>query len=66
MANSLFEQFGKPNPYEQIVGQVQEFAKTIQGNPKQMVEQLLASGQLSQKDFNKYSQIAQQILPFMK
>lgn len=66
MANELFNKFGNQNNLMNVANSVKEFAKTIQGNPKSMVEQLLASGQMSQAQFNQYSQMAQQILPFMK
>ena len=64
MANSLFNQFGnrpQNNPIEQIAQQAREFKKQFNGNPRQQVEQLLASGRMSQAEFNRYSQIAQQV-----
>lgn len=66
MANELFNKFGNQNNLMNIANSVKEFAKTIQGDPKSMVEQLLSSGQMSQSQFNQYSQMAQQILPFVK
>lgn len=66
MANELFNKFGNQNNLMNVANFVKEFAKTIQGNPKSMVEQLLSSGQMSQAQFNQYSQMAQQILPFIK
>ena len=66
MANSLFNQFGKQsNPLEQLAQQAREFRKQFNGNPRQQVEQLLASGRMSQAEFNRYSQIAQQVAQFM-
>lgn len=65
MANPLYNP-QQNNPYANMIGQIKEFSKTIQGNPKQMVEQLLNSGQMSQQEFNRYTQMAQQIMPFMK
>lgn len=66
MANELFNKFGSQNPYANMVSQIKQFGQTIKGDPKQLVEQLLASGQMSQQEFNKYTQMAQQIMPFMK
>lgn len=66
MGNSIYDSMQKNNPYEAIAGRVREFSKTIQGDPRQMVEQLLSSGQMSQQEFNRYAQMAQQIAPFMK
>lgn len=66
MANNLYQTMGKQNnPLEQLAQQAREFKKQFNGNPRQQVEQLLASGRMSQAEFNKYSQIAQQVAQFM-
>lgn len=65
MANPLYNPT-QNNPYANMIGQIRQFSRTIQSDPKQMVEQLLNSGQMSQQEFNKYTQMAQQIMPFMK
>ena len=66
MANSLFNQFGvQNNPLEQLAQQAKEFRKQFSGNPRQEVERLLQTGAMSQQDFNRYSQIAQQVAQFM-
>ena len=66
MSNSLFDQFGRQNnPLEQLAQQAREFQKQFKGNPRQEVERLLQTGQMSQSQFNKYSQIAQQVAQFM-
>ena len=66
MANNLYNQFGRQNnPLEQLAQQAKEFRKQFSGNPRQEVERLLQTGQLSQADFNRYSQIAQQVAQFM-
>lgn len=66
MSNALYNQFGKQNnPLEQLAQQAREFQKQFKGSPRQEVERLLQTGQMSQSDFNRYSQIAQQIAQFM-
>ena len=66
MANNLFNQFGRQNnPLEQLAQQAREFQKQFNGNPRQEVERLLQTGQMSQTQFNQYSQIAQQVAQFM-
>ena len=66
MGNPLFNQFGgQNNNFAQLINQIQEFKRTFTGNPKQEVEKLLQSGQMSQQQFNQLSQIANQILPFL-
>ena len=66
MSNSLFNQFGRQNnPLEQLAQQAREFQKQFKGSPRQEVERLLQTGQMSQSQFNQYSQIVQQMAPFM-
>jgi hypothetical protein len=66
MGNPLFNQFGKQNNnMSDFINQIMDFKKSFTGNPKQEVEKLLQSGQMSQQQFNQLSQIANQILPFL-
>lgn len=66
MSNSLFNQFGRQNnPLEQLAQQAREFRRQFSGNPRQEVERLLQTGAMSQSDFNRYSQIAQQVVQMM-
>ena len=66
MSNSLFDQFGSQNnPLEQLAQRAREFRKRFSGNPRQEVERLLQTGAMSQQDFNRYSQIAQQVVQMM-
>lgn len=63
MANPLFDQFGgqQTNPMQQLVDDARKLKQTMQ-NPRAEVERLLQSGQMSQSQFNQFSQIAQQIV----
>ncbi len=68
MANNLYNAMGgnmQMNPLEQIAQQAREFRRQFSGNPRQEVERLLQSGQMSQADFNRFSQIAQQVVQMM-
>ena len=66
MGNPLFNQFGNQNNnMSDLINQIMDFKKNFTGNPKQEVERLLQSGQMSQQQFNQLSQIANQILPFL-
>jgi hypothetical protein len=66
MANNLYNQFGRQNnPFEQLAHQARDFRKQFTGNPRQEVERLLQSGQMTQAQFNQYSQIAQQVAQFL-
>ena len=63
MPNPLYGQFGgqQVNPMQQLVEDARKLKQTMQ-NPRAEVERLLQTGQMSQSDFNKYSQIANQIV----
>lgn len=68
MPNSIFNSYGNnmiPYPYANIINQAMELRKTLQGNPRDIVQNLLNSGQMSQQTFNQLSQQAQQIVRFM-
>ena len=41
---------------------LQQFRSMINGNPQQIVQNLLSSGRMSQAQFQQYSQMANQIL----
>ena len=51
----------KTNPMQQLVAEARQLKQTIQ-NPRAEVERLLQTGQMSQDQFNQFSQIAQQIV----
>ena len=63
MHNPLYGQFGgqQVNPMQQLVEDARKLKQTMQ-NPRAEVERLLQSGQMSQSQFNQFSQIAQQIV----
>lgn len=66
MGNPLFNQFNNQNNgIFDIVNQIQDFQRMFKGNPKQEVERLLSTGQMSQQQFNQFAQIANQIKPFL-
>lgn len=64
--NPLFNIFGnQPNQFTQIIQEAQKLKNTFNGNPREEVQKLLNSGEMSQKTFNELSQIAQQVMQFM-
>lgn len=65
MANPLYNAMKQNNPIEQLAQQAKEFQKQFKGNPREEVQKLLNSGEMSQSDFNRYSQIAQQVMQMM-
>lgn len=64
MANPLFSALGgqQINPMAQLVADAKRLQQTMTGNPKQMVEELVKSGRMSQDQFNQYAQIANQLV----
>ena len=66
MANPLFNTFGNNNQFSNLIKQAQEFKRQFTNiNPRAEVERLLNSGEMSQAEFNQYSQIAQQVAQMM-
>lgn len=60
MPNELFNQLGGGfnNP---MLNRLLEFKKTINGNPQEIVQNMLNSGKITQAQFNQYAQQANQI-----
>lgn len=66
MANPLYNAMGKQsNPMADLIRQAKQFKNQFNGNPRKEVERLLQTGQMSQSDFNRFSQIAQQVVQAM-
>ncbi|MBQ7792945.1 MAG: hypothetical protein IJ366_00330 [Clostridia bacterium] len=60
MANPLYQ--NQPNQREMILAQAMELKNSLKVNPREEVNRLLASGQMSQDDFNRFVQVARAIL----
>ena len=64
MASSIYSQLNNNNtmfPNQQnLISQFNEFRKNFQGNPQQMVQQLLQNGNMSQQQYNQLRQMALQ------
>ena len=50
--NKLYEEMKPENPYQNFMQQFEQFKKTISGNPKEQVQQLLNSGKITQQQYN--------------
>lgn len=64
MANNLFQAMGPQNNLGQmgnIVRQFQQFRQTFQGDPRQQVQNLLNSGKVTQEQYNRAVQMANQL-----
>ena len=66
MANSLYQQMQSNNNMANMLKQFDQFRQNFQGDPQQMVQQLLNSGRMSQQQYNQLSQIANQFMQFFQ
>ena len=62
MSNPIFDMMHQAPQQGNMMQNLLSFAKTIQGNPEQIVRGLLSSGRMSQQQFEQYSQMARQIV----
>ena len=53
------------NPFN-LLNKFNEFKKNFQGNPRDKVQELLDSGQMTQEQFNQLSQMASNFQGFLK
>ena len=68
MANPLYNILGNNapiNPMARLIQEAKQLKKSFAGSPKDEVQRLLNSGQMSQQQFNQFSQIAQQVIQSM-
>lgn len=68
--NPLYQMFGgmMQNNFGKmgnLIQQFQQFRNGFRGDPKQQVQQLLNSGKVSQEDYNKAVQMANQLQKMM-
>lgn len=64
MANPIYDQFGgqqNNNGFSAFINDFNRLQQTVK-NPRQEVERLLQSGTMSQQDFNRFGQMANQIM----
>lgn len=75
MGNPLFGNGGSTQGYDyfgpfggtvNFMKQINQFRQGIQGNPQQIVQSMLQNGQMSQQQFEQLSNMANQIMPFMR
>ena len=66
MPNNLYNLLNGGNNMTDIVNQINQFRSTFKGDPRQQVESLVKSGQMSQAQFNQYAQTANQIMQAMQ
>ena len=63
--NPLYKDFSN-NQFSMIAKQAKEFQKTLTGDPRQIVQNMMNTGKMSQQQFNELAQIANQVMPYFK
>ena len=61
MANPLYEQFNQMNG-SNIMTQFNAFRRSFNGNPQQVIQQMLNSGRITQEQLNSAMQRANQMV----
>lgn len=65
--NPLYEQFNRPNgQMNDMMSRFQQFKRSFNGDPQQIVQQMLNSGRITQDQFNRAAQMANQWMRFMR
>ena len=62
MSNPLYNQMNQNN----LISQFNQFKRTFNGNPQQKVQELLNTGKISQAQYNKAVQMANQFSGLLK
>lgn len=68
MPNALFNALGgmPTGNMSNLVQQIKQFQQTFKGDPKAEVERLVRTGQMSQDEFDRYAQTANQLMQMFK
>ena len=64
MSSPLYESLGNKQP--SIIQQFKQFKESFSGDPKQKVQELLNSGKVSQAQYNRAIQMANQLQNILK
>ena len=51
---------------QNVLSRFQQFRQTFQGNPRQQIQQMLDSGRISQADYERAVNMANELLKMMK
>lgn len=66
MPNSLYSQLGPQDGLSRMINEINNFRNNFHGDPKAEVEKMMQSGQLSQEDFNRFAQMANELCQYIK
>lgn len=66
MSSPLFNQLNKPVPVNPMMQKLVQFKNSFNGNPQEIIQQMLNNGKLSQDQLNQYAQQANNLYNQMK
>lgn len=64
--NPLYQQLGNKTPMNPMIQQFLQFKKSFNGNPQQIIQNMLNSGKITQAQVNQYAQKANQLYDQLK
>lgn len=64
--NNLYNLFNQNNGMGNFMARLNEFRKTITGNPQEMVQNMLRSGKVTQAQYNQAAKLANEIMKNFK
>ena len=67
MPNNLYQQLNQnqPDNFQKLINDFNTFKNSFQGDPHQIVQELLQSGRMSQAQYNQLSQMAMYLKNFL-
>lgn len=69
MSNPIFNQMMRNTPMgnvQNLIGQYQQFRQTFKGDPRQKIQEMLNSGQITQQQVNQARSMATQFQNYFK
>ena len=67
MSNPIYQQYGNTQVGgNDVMRRFEQFRRTFNGNPQQIVQSMLNSGRFTQEQVNNAARIANQMLKYMK
>ena len=69
MSNPIFNQMMRNTPMgnvQNLMGQYQQFRQTFKGDPRQKIQEMLNSGQITQQQVNQARSMATQFQNYFK
>lgn len=65
MPNNLYQQMNQNNNFQGLISEFIKFKNSFEGNPQQVVQQLLQSGRMSQAQLNYLQSMAFEFQKFL-